>query len=659
MPPRLPALALVVLLLAAGAGALTRGSGASGPGASDQAAGGRAGPALPPPDSFHPDRRPGTDGARAPLPPRTWGGTLTIHTESLPRHLNLALASNAYARRIASHVHAWLQRTDGETLALVPELAESVTVEDVLTRRAGEPRELVGAVADAGDDWLVRTAAGEERVPKAAAAALLRGVVFTFRLKPGVAWHDGHPFDAEDVRFSWSIFANREVKSDRRWQHEKISSCEVLDPLTVRFRYAEQHFNAALFVSDLFLLPRHRLDPSDPDHARLFPAWHAARRAQDPGWTPGAQDVAELVNELQQRREFVGLGPYRLASWTDSVLEIERAPTWQDSTTAGHFDRVRWRLVADFGAAFRALLAGEIDFLDALTTEDYFGSIAASDGFRERFYTGTHRTQAYWYVGWNTRLPKLSDPRVRRALAHLADLEAFRTGYYKGLARTMTGPFLPSSPACDPSIRPFAHDLARAEELLAEAGWIDRDGDGVRDKGGEALAIELLVQAQNAPALAFAAQLQQDFARGGVRLAVVALEFNALQDRRDRRQFEAVQLGWAMAPEADPEQSWHSRWAGPDSSGGSNFAGLADPEVDRLIEAGQQELDFEARQRVWHRLQARLFDLQPYLFCYAPDRKFALLRSVRGFQETRVDPNWDLRALYFAPGTPGTRPAPR
>jgi peptide/nickel transport system substrate-binding protein len=277
-----------------------------------------------------------------------------------------------------------------------------------------------------------------------------------------------------------------------------------------------------------------------------------------------------------------------------------------------------------------------------------------SDAFRAKYYTGIHRSQAYWYIGWNTQSPKLSDARVRRALAHMADLESYRTGYYRGLARTMTGPFLPDSPACDPTIQPLAHDPALAESLLADAGWIDRDGDGIRDRDGIALEIELMVQAQNTPALGFAAKFQEDLAHAGVRLKVETLDLSTLSERKSKRQFEAVQLGWAMAPEADPEQTWHSKWAAADKVS-ANFVGLADPQVDALIESGQRELDFAARQAIWHRLQARLMDLQPYLFCYAPLRKFAMLRTVRGFQETAIDPNWDTREFYFAPGTPGTR----
>ncbi len=610
---------------------------------------------LPPADSFHPDRQPDASGARPPMPAPTWGGTLTVHTENLPRHLNLALSSSAYARRVASQVHGWLALYDPMTLEFEPQLAQAVGVLDLITQKTGEPREAYGVVQDLVNEWELFTPSGPVRVRKSEDVIVSKGVVFTFFLREGLRWHDGHPFDAEDVRFSWSIYGNPDVRcDDRRWQHQKIRSCEVLDARTVRFVYSEQYFHAAITVGDLFLLPRHLYDPTDPDHERADPAFHAARRAQDKNWKPGPKDIADCVNDNVHNREFVGLGPYKIASWTDEVLEVERAPTWKDDARAGHVDRIRWRRIADYGAAFRALIAGEVDLLDAVTTDDYFGSIASSDDFRAKYYTGTHRSQSYWYVGWNTRSPKLADPRVRRAFAHLTDLEGYLTSYYRGLARTMTGPFLPTSPACDPSIQPLAHDAGLAESLLSEAGWIDRDGDGIRDQGGVPLEIEVLVEAKNSATQTFAAKFREDLARGGVRLKVTSLDFSALDQRKTERNFEAVQLGWAMAPEADPEQTWHSRWAPSDKQGG-NFVGLADPAVDALIAKGQAELDFDARQRIWHQLQARIMELQPYLFCYAPARKFAMLRTIRGFQETAVDPNWDLRALYFAPGTPGTR----
>ena len=645
MRPRLPVLLLWALLVSAsGRTGLARAQSPAPPELR-----------LPPVDAHHPERQPRADGTLPPMPPPTWGGTFTVHIDNLPTHLNVALTSSAYARRILGTTHAWLMRFDPMTLQLVPEVARSVDVEDVLTRTEGEPRELVGRVAEAGDDWIVSAKSGEQRVPKSETASVARGTVFTFHIGEGWTWHDGHPFDADDVTFSWSIYQDPDVKCDaRRWQHQKIRSCTKLDARTVRFVYAEQYFHAAVTVGDLFLLPRHLYDPTDPDHARYEPKFHEARRAKDPNWVASAKDIAACVNDNPRNRQFVGLGPYRIAAWVDDAIDLERAPTWKDDARAGHFDRIRWRHVAGFDAAFRALAAGEVDFVDVVTTDDYFGSRASAPEFAARFTKGTHRSQSYWYIGWNMASPKLADDRVRRALAHLADLESFRTGYYRGLARTMTGPFLPHSPACDPDVRPLAHDVGRAEELLADAGWIDRDGDGIRDRDGIALELELLVEAKNAAGQAFAAKYQEDLARGGVRLVIAPLDFNTLNDRKRKRQFEAVQLAWAMAPEADPEQTWHSRWSPAEKDSG-NFVGLVDARVDALIERGQQELDFGARQRVWHQLQARLMELQPYLYAYAPLRKFAIRRDVRGFQETALDPNWDVCDFFFAPGTPGTR----
>ncbi len=616
---------------------------------------------LAPVDAFHPDHQPGPDGRRPPLPEPAWGGRITAHTDSLPRHLNQALSSSAYTRRILGYAHAWLMRYDARTLEFVPQLARSVEIEDTLVRRKGRAQGgvLFGQVVERGETYVLRGADGEQAYPKSEFESLERGTVFTFKLRDDVVWHDGHPFDAHDVVFSWSIYRNPEVKCDeKRWQHEKILEATALDAHTVRFVYERQYFHALITVGDLFLMPRHLYDPTDPDHAKADPAFHQQRREADPEWTPGPADVAACVNENVHNREFVGLGPYRVASWQGDTLDLVRFDGWFDPASGGYVDTIRWREIRELGPAFRALAAGELDFLDTIGSDDYFGAQAASPEFTRRYYKGTHRAQQYWYVGWNNLSPKLSDPRVRRALAHLADLEAFRQSYYRGLAETMNGPFLPHSPAADPSIAPLAFDPAAAQRLLIEAGWIDRDGDGVRDKDGVPLRIELLITPGNPAASGFGTKLQEDMARAGVRLDVQALDFNVLDARKQKREFEAVALGWAMAPEADPEQAWHSRWGAPDKRGG-NFVGLQDEVVDALIEEGQRELDFERRQRVWHRLQARIMELQPYLFCYAPLRKFALSRKLRGFQETAIDPNWNLCDLYFPKGTPGTRDAPR
>jgi ABC-type transport system substrate-binding protein len=107
-----------------------------------------------------------------------------------------------------------------------------------------------------------------------------------------------------------------------------------------------------------------------------------------------------------------------------------------------------------------------------------------------------------------------------------------------------------------------------------------------------------------------------------------------------------------MPSESDPEATFHSKTANGDTS---NFPGLADPEVDKLIEKLQGELDRKARAGIWHELQRRLYELQPYLWGFSPPRKFAYSQKLRGVEFVRPDPNYVARRWHWAAGTPGTR----
>src|SRR5262249_5685012 len=139
---------------------------------------------------------------------------------------------------------------------------------------------------------------------------------------------------------------------------------------------------------------------------------------------------------------------------------------------------------------------------------------------------------------------------------------------------------------------------------------------------------------------------QESLARIGIRLTFVPLEWNTLMERRASREFDALSLAWVLPYEIDPEQMWHSKWAGKDERS-SNFPGLADPEVDALIEQGQRELDPAKRAAIWRKLQARVYALQPYLFGFDPPRKFAMSRKIRGMQLVAVDPNYVIRRWYY------------
>jgi ABC-type transport system substrate-binding protein len=610
------------------------------------------GPGLLPVDAFHPDNKPGKEGARPPLPKPAYGGQVAVYTEETPKGLNATVDNSGGTRRILYELHETLLLRDWETTEWKPDLALRWDLQDRLVPKPGAdvppPEYLIGAIRDQGESYLVDPKPGHVStdtplVAKKDVESIERGTVLTFHLRPRVLWHDGHPFDAHDVAFSWRVFQNPDVEcGEKRFRFQKIVKAEVIDFVTVRFTCERQYYNALETLGDMPLLPAHLYDLDDPDNED-----GKAKRAGEKGWKASPKEAAEYVNKNPHNRDFVGLGPYKLARWNPDGLEAERFDKYFDPSNAGYFDAIRWRAVPE-DAGFQAVLNGELDFFWKMASDDYFGASTQDTSFTDRFYKGYFYTGDYWYVGWNLRRPELSDAKVRRALAMLCDFDAFKRSFYRGLAIQVTGSGSIYGPGYDKGVLPLPFDPPKARALLDEAGW--KEGkDGLRAKDGAPLEIEVLVYPNNKTASGFLTKYQEDLARAGIRLKLTTLDGGGIGERRRTGDFDAVALGWQTAIESDPEQIWHSK-------GGSNFGGFSDASVDALILKGQRELDPARRAAVWHELHRKIYDLQPYLFCYNVPRKFAMNRRIRGFQSVPVTPNYVIRRWYFPEGTPGTRP---
>ena len=608
-------------------------------------------------DAFHPDRETPAEPA--------YGGRVIIHLSSMPQHLQYTTENSAVVTYLYDCIHDKLAYQNWETWEMEPRLATGWDTEDTLVLKpeaagkypsvsVGEGEKarpiVYGSVSDQGDAYLVRAVspenpAGEEtRVEKADVVSLEQGTVFTFHLRDGVVWHDDHPFDADDVKFSWEVFQNPEVDcGEKRTYFTQILGCEVLDRLTVRFFYEEQYFEAEQNVCEIPLLARHVYDLLDPDCPQHDPDATLAERG-------------EHVNENPSNNMWIGLGPYKVTVYDPSqYVEAEHFDAYYDAESplyGGYFDTIRWRYVKDDNAAFNALLNGELDYFDRVKSEDYFGEATKQEVFTSNYFKGYSYTGQWGYTGWNLRRPQLKDKAVRHALAHAFDLENWRKTKYKGLAKLVTGPQSYFSPGYDHDVEPLAYDPGLAEELLAEAGWYDRDGDGIVDKDGIALDIEFLYPSGNEASRSFGVAYQEALADIGVKLRLRNLEWATYLERILARDFDAMNMAWVPPLESDPEQVWHSKNAGEKTS---NHYGLADPRVDELIDRGRRELDKEKRFAIWRELHALIYDIQPCLFMINPPKKFAMNRKIRGLQCFMISPGYDPRRWYFPAGTPGTR----
>jgi ABC-type transport system substrate-binding protein len=548
------------------------------------------GPGPAPVDVFHPDRLKREE--REPKP--SYGGRVVVHLGSMPPSLCFPIENSTNTRNILYEVHETLLRLDWETWERLPSLARERIVED------------------------------EE------------GTVYRYKLREDVLWHPAEGYgeqrlDARDVAFSFSVYANPDVRCDeKRYQFEDLT-CEVLGTHDVRFTYPEPHFRGDESVGGMTILPSHIYDLSDPDNP-----------AHDPDAT--AQEQARHINENPHNRLWIGLGPYRVVEFAEGHVEAQRFEGYFDKSRGGYLDRIRWRRIGD-AAAFQALLEREIDFTARLGSEDYF-TRATEEPFTKSYYRGYYATGVYGAIAWNLHRPQLADKRVRQAIAHCFDFESFRRTQYKGLATQVTGPLPLYSLSYDRDVEPYPHDPKRAEGLLDEAGWYDRDGDGVRDKDGEPLRIEFLSPAGSASSRTLGLKLQEDLAAVGIELALRDLDFAAWRERQRQREFDGTPMGWYPPLEPDPAQLWHSS-GGALGAESSNYTGLQDAEVDALIERIHAERDAAARAQLWHQLHRRLYDLQPFLFLYNVPTRFAMSRELFGFQAVKIEPGYVIRRWYY------------
>lgn len=650
------------------------------------------GPGPSPLDPFHPDR----ETTAQPL----YGGRVIVHLASLPESICYPIENSAVTRRLLYECHEFLMIQDWEHHDHRPRVAESWVTEDLLivsadtiekwtedgkldemteaglvdvrVKRTGEIKDgqsvhvgakgFYGQVSEGGGSFTVTPASDASALKAEISIAagdverVERGCVFTFKLREGVLWHPSvvfpnaeklkrHAFDAHDIKFSWSIYANKTVNCDeKRFQFEKITNIDVIDDLNARIFYEGQYaFATDSIGTSLTLLPQHIYDLSDPDnpeHREHFTA----------------EEQGKFINENPHNQLWVGLGPYRITQWEQQYVQAERFTDengkclYFDRDNAGYFDTIRWRYIDDDETAMNAVLNGELDFFERVKPEDYFGGRADRDLFRETHYKGYKYLGIYGYTGFNMYQPQLKDLAVRKAIIHAFDFETYRINQYKGLARQITGPFPYNSGAYNHNVAPLEYDIDLAYDLLEDAGWYDRDGDGIRDKDGVALELDFMMPSGNDASKAFGLKLQESLDELEIKVNIVQMEWATFLEKLKDRQFDMSNLAWVPPLESDPEQLWHSKWGEYDKKS-SNNSGVMDANLDAMIARGQRELDYEKRMAIWHEMHSYIYaNIMPYMFMYNVPQKYAMNKKIRGFQAVAIDPGYIIRRWHYTGG---------
>jgi peptide/nickel transport system substrate-binding protein len=423
----------------------------------------------------------------------------------------------------------------------------------------------------------------------------------TFKLRKDVKWHDGKPFTAEDVLFTYKAMMNPKTPTAYRDDFELVRDVQVLDPHTVRVIYS-QPYAKALGSWGQAMLPKHLLE-----------------KYVEEGKLREAPQVAKPV----------GTGPYRfLESKTgEKVVLVANKDYYLGGRP--YLSRIVYRIIPSQATMFLEAKAKGVD-MTRLTAIQYARQ-TDYPAFKKDFNKYRYADNRYTYFGFNLKDPRFADRRVRQAFAHAINKPELIEGVLMGMGSEATGPYRPDTWAYTDKVKRYPYDTAKAKQLLADAGWKDRNGDGIlRNKDGQPFTFTIRTNQGNEERKKIAEIIQERLKEIGVQTDIQTIEWAAfLKEYIRQKRFDAIVLGWGTGTDPDQYAVWHSSQSGPEQL---NSVSYANPEVDALLEKGRASCHQNERVATYHRIQEILAEDQPYIFLYFQDSLWAVSSRVRGIK---------------------------
>jgi peptide/nickel transport system substrate-binding protein len=426
------------------------------------------------------------------------------------------------------------------------------------------------------------------------------GLRYTFKLRKGIAFHDGSALNAEAVKFSIERQINPEHPFNKLGKYPfanfffgNVKAVEVVDESSVEFVLKEPR------ASFLAVLTAGAASIVSPTAVRKFGADYAVQP--------------------------VGTGPFRFVSWDRGQrVVLEKNPKyWKFPVKV---DRVIYRPIVEDQARLTELLTGSLDLIVG-TPPDFVGQLESNPKVTLLKQVGAH----VWYLGINSQKGPLGDKRVRQALNYAVNKDAIVRDVLKGTGSLSRGPVLPNTWAADSGLKPYPYDPERAKKLLAEAGypngfsttlWVPESGSGMQSP------------------VAMSTVIQSNLKAVGVNVAMQTFEWGAYLAKLRSKEQELFALSW-MAGNEDPDMVMYpllhsSQWT-PD---GPNRALYKNEKFDELLHQARLTTDQAKRADLYRQAQRILVDDPPWIFIDHEIQTAAHSKRVQGF---KLHPSFDLR----------------
>lgn len=393
-----------------------------------------------------------------------------------------------------------------------------------------------------------------------------------FELRKNVSFSNGDPLTAQDVKFSleWDIKNNKKLD-----QLTKIQSISVLDDHTLQIKTKEPN-------------------PILPETLHYSKAVIFSPKS---------------IDKNGEMKVPIGTGPFKIESYDDKVytLIFVKNDYWWGGKPG--IDRVTFKTMEDPNTRAMAIETGEIDYtLDVPYNE--IDRLNALPGINvEKFNTANE-----YILEMNTKNTAFSDKRVRQALSYGINREDMAKNVLFGVGRPAIGIFLPEMHWVNSDLKPYNYDPEKAKRLLTEAGWVDSNGDGVREKDGKPFKLGLLTY-PNRPGLppigeAMAAQ----YKALGIDMKYQVMEWGGISDRLKAGDWDLLLSTMGVSNVADPSYVFNDMYI---TGGDGNRGGYSNSTLDAMIIEANKIADRKERYAKFNEIQVFVHEEQPIIpVCY-------------------------------------------
>jgi peptide/nickel transport system substrate-binding protein len=414
------------------------------------------------------------------------------------------------------------------------------------------------------------------------------GITYTFYLNPNVTWQDGTPLTSADVAFSFDSIVDETSISVRQSDVTSVvKSYRAIDDHTFEITAVAPVAN---FLdkgpNNVAIVPKHIWE-SVP-----FADWGA-----DPGST--GQDPTRVV----------GTGPFTFVEWVASDhVTIARNANYWDSGRTPVIDSFTYRIIPEPSSAVQAFVTGEVDFAGI--------PLAQVDSLKESNPENTYAvydTTSFTYYSPNLDPAKTTlfeDRGVRQALMYALDrqLAAEQVLFGYGIQADGTQPVLSVAYAPDQVTTIYNYDPDKARSLLEAAGWVDSDGDGIREKDGVKFSFEMQYAEGVQTYVQLIPYMQQAWSEIGIEVTPTAVPFPTLVENFTSGNFELVTIGFSWTIDGDQGSMFRSDSFAPN---GFNCGHYQNPEYDKLNDEQALELDPDKRRQLLIEQSNIINDEQP------------------------------------------------